>query len=207
MKLQILFCLILVLFHPLKGQSQDLSNPKISKMEKATLAGGCFWCTESIFSELEGVKSVTSGYTGGHLENPTYEQVCQGTTGHAEAVEIVFDENEISYKELLEIFFATHDPTTLNRQGGDIGTQYRSEIFYHSLEQKQQAEDFIQQLENEKIFDNPIVTRVSKAKVFYKAENYHQEYLKNNPQNPYCQAVVNPKLQKFKKTFAQKLKK
>lgn len=174
---------------------------------KATFAGGCFWCTESIFSELEGVESVTSGYTGGHLENPTYKQVCEGTTGHAEAVEIVFDSAKISYNELLEIFFATHNPTTLNRQGEDIGTQYRSEIFHHSLEQKQQAEDFIQLLENEKIFDSPIVTEISEAVTFYKAEDYHQQYLKNNPQNPYCQAVVNPKLQKFKQTFVRKLKK
>lgn len=176
-------------------------------MKKAILAGGCFWCTESIFSELEGVEAVTSGYIGGNLENPTYEQVCEGKTGHAEAVEIVFDPNKISYNELLEIFFATHDPTTLNRQGGDIGTQYRSEVFYLSLEQKQQAEEFIQLLESQKIFDNPIVTKVSEATVFYKAEEYHKQYLKNNPQNPYCQAVVNPKLQKFKQTFARKLKK
>jgi|SRR5690554_91019 len=176
-------------------------------MKKATLAGGCFWCTESIFSELEGVENVTSGYIGGHLENPTYEQVCEGITGHAEAIEIVFDENKISYNELLEIFFATHDPTTLNRQGGDIGTQYRSEIFYHSSEQKQQAEDFVQLLKNENIFDSPIVTKISGAVEFYKAEDYHNQYLQNNPQNPYCQAVVNPKLQKFKQTFARKLKK
>jgi len=174
---------------------------------KATFAGGCFWCTESIFSELEGVKSVTSGYTGGYTENPDYKQVCKGDTGHAEAVEIIFDESKISYNELLEIFFATHDPTTLNRQGEDVGTQYRSEIFYHSQEQKQQAEDFIKNLENEGVFENPIVTKISKVTQFYEAEDYHQEYLKNNPQNPFCQAVVNPKLQKFKKTFAEKLKK
>jgi len=174
---------------------------------KATFAGGCFWCTESIFSELEGVESVISGYTGGNVENPTYEQVCEGTTEHAEAIEIIFDESKISYKELLEIFFATHDPTTLNRQGEDIGTQYRSEIFYHSQEQKQQAEDFISLLQSENIFDNPIVTKVSEVVTFYEAEDYHQEYLKNNPQNPFCQAVVNPKLQKFKKTFSKKLKK
>jgi len=174
---------------------------------KATFAGGCFWCTESIFSELEGVESVISGYTGGHIENPTYKQVCEGTTDHAEAIEIVFDENKISYNELLEIFFATHDPTTLNRQGEDVGTQYRSEIFYHSQSQKQQAEDFISLLERENTFDAPIVTKLSEAATFYTAEDYHQEYLKNNPQNSFCQAVVNPKLQKFKKTFASKLKK
>ncbi len=207
MKLPILFCFALILINFYSEQDVNLSNSNSLKMEKATFAGGCFWCTESIFSELEGVESVTSGYIGGHLENPTYKQVCEGTTGHAEAIEIVFDQNKISYNELLEIFFATHDPTTLNRQGGDIGTQYRSEIFYHSSQQKQQAEEFIQLLENEKIFDNPIVTQISEAVIFYKAEDYHQEYLKNNPQNPYCQAVVNPKLQKFKQTFVQKLKK
>src|SRR5690606_2735872 len=152
-------------------------------------------------------ESVTSGYTGGTTENPTYKQVCEGTTGHAEAIEIVFDSDKISFNELLEIFFATHNPTTLNRQGGDVGTQYRSEIFYHSSAQKQQSEDFIKLLETEKIFDNPIVTQISEAVTFYKAEDYHHEYLKNNPQNPYCQSVVNPKLQKFKQTFARKLKK
>lgn len=207
MKFRILYCLILVITNFDAGQKFNLLNSNSSKMKKATLAGGCFWCTESIFAELEGVETVTSGYIGGTTENPTYKQVCEGATGHAEAIEIVFDENKISYNELLEIFFATHDPTTLNRQGGDIGTQYRSEIFYHTSEQKQQAEEFIQLLENEKIFDNPIVTQISEATVFYKAEDYHREYLKNNPQNPYCQAVVNPKLQKFKQTFARKLKK
>ncbi len=207
MKLPVLYCFVLIVVNFYTEQKSNVLNSNSLKMEKATFAGGCFWCTESIFSELEGVVSVTSGYIGGHLKNPTYKQVCEGTTGHAEAIEIVFDSAKISYNELLEIFFATHDPTTLNRQGGDIGTQYRSEIFYHSLEQKQQAESFIQLLEGEKIFDDPIVTQISEAEVFYKAEDYHQEYLKNNPQNPYCQAVVNPKLQKFKQTFVQKLKK
>lgn len=176
-------------------------------MEKATFAGGCFWCTETIFSELEGIRSVTSGYTGGTVENPTYKQVCEGSTGHAEAIEIIFDSTIISYRELLEIFFATHNPTTLNRQGNDIGTQYRSEIFYHSEEQKQQAEDFIKLLENETIFDAPILTQLSEATTFYKAEDYHQGYFNENPTQPYCQAVINPKVQKFRKTYAQKLKK
>ncbi|MFA7446410.1 MAG: peptide-methionine (S)-S-oxide reductase MsrA [Flavobacteriaceae bacterium] len=176
-------------------------------MEKATLAGGCFWCTETVFSSLEGVESVTSGYTGGVTENPTYKEVCTGTTGHAEAIEIVFNPNVISYNELLEIFFATHNPTTLNRQGGDIGTQYRSEIFYHNQEQKQQAEDFIALLVSEKIFDDPIVTQISEATAFYKAEDYHRDYFNQNPDQPYCQAVINPKVKKFKATFARKLKK
>lgn len=176
-------------------------------MEKATLAGGCFWCTETVFSILEGVENVTSGYTGGVTENPTYKEVCTGTTGHAEAIEIVFNPEIISYKELLEIFFATHNPTTLNRQGGDIGTQYRSEIFYHNLEQKKQAEDFIALLISEKIFDDPIVTQISEATAFYKAEDYHRDYFNQNPDQPYCQAVINPKVKKFKATFARKLKK
>jgi len=175
-------------------------------MNKATFAAGCFWCTETVFTELEGVIKVTSGYTGGHLENPTYPQVCEGTTGHAEAVEIVFDPTKITYRELLEIFFATHNPTTLNRQGEDVGTQYRSEIFYHSEEQKQQAEEIIQFLEAEKIFDDPVVTQISEAGIFYSAEDYHQEYFYNNPQNPYCQAVINPKLLKFRKVYSSKLK-
>jgi len=175
-------------------------------MNKATFAGGCFWCTETVFTELEGVIKVTSGYTGGQLENPTYKQVCEGTTGHAEAVEILYDPNKITYKELLEIFFATHNPTTLNRQGEDVGTQYRSEIFYHTEEQKQQAEQIIQFLEDEAIFDAPIVTQISEAGVFYSAEDYHQEYFYNNPKNPYCQAVINPKLLKFRKVYSSKLK-
>lgn len=176
-------------------------------MEKATLAGGCFWCTETIFSELEGVQNVSSGYIGGQVEHPTYEQVCQGTTGHAEAIEIVFDPAVISYQELLKIFFATHDPTTLNRQGADVGTQYRSEVFYHSEQQKQQAQEVIQLFEAEKIYVNPIVTHLSKASVFYKAEDHHQGYFKQNPDQPYCQAVINPKVQKFRQAYVQKLKK
>ncbi len=176
-------------------------------MEKATFAGGCFWCTETIFSELQGIESVTSGYTGGVIENPTYEEVCQGTTGHAEAIEIVFDADVISYRELLEIFFATHDPTTLNRQGADVGTQYRSEIFYHSEKQKQQAEEVIELFETQEIYENPIVTHISEATTFYKAENHHQGYFGQNPNQPYCQAVINPKVQKFRQAYAQKLKK
>lgn len=179
----------------------------MNNIEKATFAGGCFWCTETVFSSLEGVESVTSGYIGGTTINPTYKEVCTGTTGHAEAVEIMFNPEIISYKELLEIFFATHNPTTLNRQGEDIGTQYRSEIFYHNEEQKKQAEDFIAFMTSEEIFEDPIVTQISQATDFYKAEDYHQDYFNNNPNQPYCQAVINPKVKKFKQTYIQKLKK
>jgi len=178
-----------------------------TNLQQATFAGGCFWCLESIFSELNGVIGVVSGYIGGNVANPTYEQVKSGVTGHAEAIKIIFNATKISYQELLEIFFATHDPTTLNQQGVDVGTQYRSAIFYHNDAQKQQASAFIQNLNNEQIFSAPIVTQLLPADIFYPAEDYHQEYLKNNPQNTYCQAVVNPKLQKFKQTFAAKLKK
>ncbi len=175
-------------------------------MEKAFFAGGCFWCTETIFTELLGVLMVVPGYMGGHQENPTYEQVCQGTTGHAEVIEVDFDPELISYEELLDIFFATHSPTTLNRQGADVGTQYRSEIFYTSESQKLKAEQFIAALQKDKVFDDPIVTQISKASKFYKAEDYHLNYYKQNPNQPYCEAVINPKLQKFRKNFKDKLK-
>ncbi len=175
-------------------------------MEKAFFAGGCFWCTETIFTELLGVLMVVPGYMGGHQENPTYEQVCQGTTGHAEVIEVDFDPELISYEELLDIFFATHSPTTLNRQGADVGTQYRSEIFYTSESQKLKAEQFIAALQKDKVFDDPIVTQISKASKFYKAEDYHLNYYKQNPNQPYCEVVINPKLQKFRKNFKDKLK-
>jgi methionine-S-sulfoxide reductase len=168
---------------------------------KATFGGGCFWCTEAIFKELEGVNSVLPGYMGGHRENPTYEQVCSGATGHAEVVHIDYDEQVLSYRRLLEVFFKTHDPTTLNRQGNDVGTQYRSVIFYHDEQQKAEAEAFISQLTQHQVFDDPIVTEVSPAQAFYEAEDYHHDYFKNNPQNPYCAAVIAPKLQKFLKTL------
>lgn len=175
-------------------------------MEKAFFAGGCFWCTETIFTELLGVLMVVPGYMGGHQENPTYEQVCQGTTGHAEVIEVDFDPELISYEELLDIFFATHNPTTLNRQGADVGTQYRSEIFYTSESQKLKAEQFITALQQDNVFDDPIVTQISKAPRFYKAEDHHLNYYKQNPNQPYCEAVINPKLQKFRKNFKDKLK-
>lgn len=172
----------------------------------ATFGSGCFWCSEAIFNELEGVYSVLPGYSGGKTENPTYEQVCSGNTGHAEVVQIAFNPNVISYDELLEVFFKTHDPTSLNRQGNDIGTQYRSVIFYHNEEQKKSAEKYISLLEKEKIFDKPIVTELSAFTKFYEAEDYHHNYFKNNPNQGYCAFVINPKYEKFKKVFKNKLK-
>jgi peptide-methionine (S)-S-oxide reductase len=174
--------------------------------EIATLAGGCFWCLEAVYDRMKGVESVESGYIGGQAPNPTYEAVCTGRTGHAEAVQITFDPKAVSYRELLEVFFAIHDPTTLNRQGHDVGTQYRSTIFYHSPDQKAVAEDVIAAFTKEKVFDDPIVTEVVPAEPFYVAEDYHQEYFARNPTQGYCVAVVNPKVAKFRKLFAEKLK-
>ena len=178
-----------------------------SESEIATLAGGCFWCLEAVFNDLRGVEKVVSGYSGGSVPNPSYEQVCRGTTGHAEVVQIVFNPKETSFKELLEVFFTIHDPTTLNRQGADAGTQYRSAIFYHSPEQKEVAEQVIKELEAEQIWDRPIVTEVAPLDIFYPAEGYHQQYYEQNPNQPYCQAVVAPKVAKFRKLFLSKLKK
>jgi peptide-methionine (S)-S-oxide reductase len=184
-------------------------NQKIEKnksKEAATLAGGCFWCIEAVFSIIKGVEKVEPGYTGGSVPNPTYEQVSTGTTGHAEAAQITFDPNVISYREILEIFFASHDPTTLNRQGPDVGTQYRSAIFYHNEEQKVIAEKVIAELEKEGIWDTPVVTQVEPLKVFYKAETYHKDFYRNHPNQPYCQAVIAPKLAKLQHRFLTKLK-
>ncbi|MBB1149807.1 MULTISPECIES: peptide-methionine (S)-S-oxide reductase MsrA [unclassified Myroides] len=176
-------------------------------MKKAIVAGGCFWCTEAVFKRLKGVTAVLPGYIGGKNENPTYEQVCTGETGHAEAIEITYNDNEVSYTELLEIFFATHNPTTLNRQGEDVGTQYRSEIFYLDEAQKQAAEEYIGILRDEKVFDQPIVTRVSPASTFYVAEDYHKNYFeRKGTENPYCQLVVKPKVDKFEQKYSAKLK-
>jgi len=168
---------------------------------KATLAGGCFWCTEAVFQRLKGVRSLLPGYMGGHTENPTYEEVCTGKTGHAEVIQIDYDENKLSYWDLLNVFFKTHDPTTLNRQGNDIGTQYRSEIFYHNDEQKEEAERFIAGLTEQGAFDKPVVTKISPAEEFYEAEDYHTNYFLRNPNQPYCVAVVKPKVDKFIKAF------
>ena len=175
-------------------------------IQKATFGNGCFWCTEAIFQTVKGIKSVTSGYTGGKLPNPTYMEVCNGDTGHAEALDIEFDADIISYDELLLIFFKTHNPTTLNRQGNDVGTQYRSAIFYHNDAQKQQAEAMIARLTAEQVYDKPIVTEITPATEFYKAEDYHQNYYNDNTMKPYCMAVIQPKLNKFAKDFAEKIK-
>ena len=173
----------------------------------ATLAGGCFWCLEAVYDGLKGVVSVESGYMGGSSSNPTYDQVCGGDTGHAEVVRVTFDPATVSFKELLEVFFVIHDPTTLNRQGNDVGTQYRSAIFYHTPQQKADAEEVIARLNAAKLWNGPIVTEVAPATPFYVAEGYHQEYFARNPYQPYCQAVVAPKVAKFKKHFLEKLKK
>lgn len=177
-----------------------------TKTEIATLGGGCFWCLEAIYKRVKGVVKVTSGYSGGTKANPTYEEVSTGTTGHAEVVQVEFDPTRISYKEILDIFWQIHDPTQLNRQGNDIGTQYRSVIFYHNEAQKRIAQNSKLELEKEKIFDKPIVTEITAFKAFYPAENYHKNYYDTNPDQPYCQLVITPKLQKFKKHFSEYLK-
>ncbi len=187
--------------------SQKQSGTSISKnTEIATLGGGCFWCVETVFAELKGVEKVESGYSGGTVANPTYRQVCTDTTGHAEVVQITFDPKAISFREILKIFFTVHDPTTLNRQGPDVGTQYRSVIFYHNSEQKAIAEQVIEEINSAKIWGRPVVTAVAPFKAFYRAEDYHQEYFKNNPGQPYCQLVIVPKLAKFRKDYREKLK-
>lgn len=175
-------------------------------LDIAILAGGCFWCLEAVFDQVRGVKSVESGYIGGALDHPTYEAVCGGMTGHAEAVRVAFDPNVISYQALLEVFFVIHDPTTLNRQGNDVGTQYRSAIFYCSPAQQRTAEQVIKALTEEKLYQAPIVTQVVPASTWYEAESYHQEYFARNPQQGYCQFVVGPKVAKFRKQFAARLK-
>jgi peptide-methionine (S)-S-oxide reductase len=177
-----------------------------SRTEVATLAGGCFWCLEAVYEELRGVEKVESGYSGGTVLNPTYRQVCTGTTGHAEVVQVTFDPEVVSFREILEVFFTIHDPTTLNRQGADVGTQYRSAIFYHDEEQKRVAEEVIAELEAKHLWDNPIVTEVTPFDVFYVAEDYHQGYYRNNEYQPYCQVVIAPKVAKFRKQYLEKLK-
>ncbi len=175
-------------------------------METATFGGGCFWCTEAIFKSLKGVEEVSSGYSGGHLKNPLYDDVCTGETGHAEVIQIIFDPEIISFRELLEVFWSTHDPTTLNRQGADVGTQYRSVIFYHSEEQRKQAEQYKTELNDALVFNKPVVTEITAFHKFYKAEAYHQDYFQNNSTKAYCQIVIVPKLKKFKEIFGEKLK-
>lgn len=180
---------------------ETMKNP-----DTATFGEGCFWCTEAIFQRLKGVEKVVSGYAGGHIENPSYRQVCTGTTGHAEVCQILFDPEIISYKELLEVFWKTHDPTTLNRQGNDMGTQYRSVIFYHNEEQKKLAETYKEKLNKSDAFDNPVITEITAFTDFYPAEDYHQDYFNLNSGKPYCSLVIEPKLEKFEKVFHDKIK-
>lgn len=192
-----LFILIILGMSQLSGSGQT---------ETATFGGGCFWCTEAIFRSLKGVETVESGYSGGKTKNPTYQEVCTGETGHAEVIQITFDPKLIDFRELLEVFWETHDPTTLNRQGADRGTQYRSAIFYHSLQQKEIAEKYKEELTKEKVFNGSIVTEITPFDKFYKAENYHQDYFANNRSQGYCQMVIVPKIEKFRKIFKDKLK-
>jgi peptide-methionine (S)-S-oxide reductase len=206
----------LALFHSCNAQQptreiKENDHPKKSIMiengkEVITLGGGCFWCTEAVFQRLKGVDTVVSGYMGGVTKNPTYKEICTGTTGHAEVIQVIYDPAVISTVEILEVFFATHDPTTLNRQGADVGTQYRSVVFYHNDEQKKLAEEIIQDLNKAGVYKNPIVTQIAKAEVFYPAEDYHQNYYNLNKNQSYCAFVITPKLDKFQKVFRDKLK-
>jgi peptide-methionine (S)-S-oxide reductase len=183
-----------------------MENNGSSRSEVATLGGGCFWCLEAVYQELRGVEKVESGYSGGDVPNPTYRQVCSETTGHAEVVQVTFDPDEVSYRDILEVYFTIHDPTTLNRQGADVGTQYRSVIFYHTEGQKRTAEEVISEIEAEGIWNSPIVTEVVPFDEFYVAEDYHQNYFRNNGFQPYCQVIIAPKVAKFRKQHLERLK-
>ncbi|MCK5677521.1 MAG: peptide-methionine (S)-S-oxide reductase MsrA [Flavobacteriaceae bacterium] len=201
------FKLVLILaFLSFNLIAQNNKESMDNNLTLATFGNGCFWCTEAIFQRLKGVKKVVPGYTGGEVINPTYKEVCNGTTGHAEAIQITFDSQIISYRELLDVFFYTHDPTTLNRQGADVGTQYRSAIFYHNESQKKDAENIIKQLETESVYDDKIVTEITQFDVYYLAEDYHKDYYNNNKNQGYCRAVINPKLDKFVKKYQSKIK-
>ncbi len=189
------------------SNTSNIETPSAQNLETATFGQGCFWCTEAIFQRLEGVKSVQSGYSGGAIKNPSYREICNGNTGHAEVVQITFDPSVISYANLLEVMWKTHDPTTLNRQGGDVGTQYRSAIFYHDDKQKKLAEEFKEKLNALGAYNKPIVTEISPLKEFYKAEDYHQQYFNMHGNAPYCQFVIVPKLNKFKEVFRERVKK
>lgn len=198
--------------NPQKYMTSSLTAPATGeetsiKTDTATFGTGCFWCTEAVFQELEGVLKATSGYSGGHVKNPTYKEVCEGTTGHAECLQIVYDPAKITFDELLEVFWQVHDPTTLNRQGNDEGTQYRSVVFYHNAEQKQKAEKYKAELGKSGAWDKPLVTEIAPYDTFYAAEDYHQDYYNNNGSQPYCYYVIKPKLEKFEKVFKNKLKK
>lgn len=206
---------ITILFHPLltgctptpTASNNETILMQNIKTDTATFGSGCFWCTEAIFLQLKGVVKVESGYSGGTRPNPTYDQVCSGATGHAEVTQITYDPSVIKFEELLEVFWKTHDPTTLNRQGADVGTQYRSVIFYHNDEQKQLAESYKSKLDASGAWENPIVTEISAFKAFYKAEDYHQNYYNNNKRAPYCTFVIGPKLEKFEKVFGKRFAK
>jgi len=212
MKLTILSFLLLAMAgnthkKVINNHAQDMTNLESNPgLQLATFASGCFWCTEAIFQNVDGVEKVVSGYMGGKVKNPTYKDVCTGQTGHAEVIQLTYNPKEVSYDELLEIFWKTHDPTTLNRQGADVGTQYRSAIFYHNDDQKQLAEKYKKKLAEAEVFDQPIVTEITPASVFYKAEDYHQNYYNLNGDAPYCSMVIQPKVEKFKKVFKEKLK-
>lgn len=184
-----------------------ISQNKKANLETITLGGGCYWCVEAVYENLDGVKSVVSGFSGGKVANPTYEEVCTGETGHAEVVQITYYKTVTDINEIFKVFFTVHDPTTLNRQGADVGTQYRSVIFYKNEEQKKAAQSIIAELNKAKVYNNPIVTKVEPFKVFYKAEDYHQNYYSNNKNQPYCKMVIQPKIEKFEKVFKDKLKK
>lgn len=202
-----LIALLLVGIYDRAAAQKPTTNKKMdTPIQVATFGAGCFWCTEAVFLNVKGVVKVESGYSGGEVKNPTYRQVCTGQTGHAEVTQITFDPTVVSYADLLEVFWNTHDPTTLNRQGADEGPQYRSVVFYHSEDQRQTAEQYKKQLEASKVYKNKIVTEISPFKVFYKAEDYHQNYYALNPNQGYCQYVIRPKVEKFKKQFASKLK-
>ncbi len=204
----LLFVLCGITFGTLNAQSEITKRLKMSNnIEIATLANGCFWCTEAIFQRLEGVEKVVSGYSGGTIKNPSYREITTGRTGHAEVIQIQFNASVISFQEILDVFFSTHNPTTLNRQGYDVGSQYRSAIFYHTEKQLQVAKEFIFNLNEANVFEDPIVTEVTKFSIFYKAEDYHQNYYNNNKTQGYCMAVINPKLEKFIKKYKEKLKK
>ncbi len=182
----------------------SMSEKDMDRTEKATFGAGCFWCVEAMFQNVDGVVSVVSGYSGGHVKNPSYKEVCNGTTGHAEVIQVVYNPDIVAYKTLLEAFWLSHDPTQLNRQGADVGTQYRSVIFYHNAEQEMLANAYKKRLNDTNAFDQPVVTEISEFTEFYPAEDYHQDYFELNPENPYCSRVVGPKLEKFKKVFKQK---
>jgi peptide-methionine (S)-S-oxide reductase len=208
----IVFCLLSTGFAFCAQNTKSNGNSKAimetaGKLDTATFGAGCFWCVEAIFQNLDGVESVASGYSGGHVKNPAYKEVCNGTTGHAEVIQLTYDPSKITFEELLEVFWQTHDPTTLNRQGADVGTQYRSAIFYHNDKQKELAETYRKKLDESGAFDKPIVTEISPIKNFYKAEDYHQNYYNQNSEESYCTFVIRPKLDKFKKVFGDKMKK